>query len=598
MWPSRFFWQLFNVYAGVLFALVAVLSLFLAQWNRASATNAAHARLSGIASLVRNQLEHDLAAGNVDELRVRTDQLARESGVRITLIADDGKVISDSVEDPAAMQNHSNRPDLVVARERGSAANIRRSPTLSRRMQYYSLAVRRGSKLTGFVRVSVNEPSAGEAGWWSQAVLWGLGLAAFVGMTLISHRRANAIAEHLQRLADGSRAMVARDFKAPIAIRTGDEFEDLAETLSAARASLAERLATIEDQNETMSTVLGGMVEGVLAVNEERRILLANEASLSLFNVTGPVEGRPLLEVVRNVEIEAAVTEALQSDEAHQRELDLLGPPRRTLNVLATQLKSATKPGVVVVMHDVTTLRRLENMRRDFVANVSHELKTPLASIKAYSETLRMGAINDTEHNLGFVERISQEAERLNQLITDILHLARVEAGDEAFEMTAIGVAAVVQRCVAQYRPLAEQKQVDVAVEASPGSATIRADSDGVFTILTNLLSNAIKYTPAGGRVTVRWFESAEYIVIEMKDTGIGIAPEDQQRVFERFFRVDKARSREFGGTGLGLAIVKHLTQSFGGTVGLESQLEQGSTFQIRLPRATDMERFEAPVRP
>ncbi|MBP87039.1 MAG: PAS domain-containing sensor histidine kinase [Planctomycetaceae bacterium] len=475
MWTSRLFWKLFAVYAGLLLAFVATLSLVLAKWNQAAVKNATHARLSGIAAVVRSQLGNDLAAGSIDELRSKTDEFAEESGVRITLSAKDGGVLADSVEDPAAMQNHRNRPDLIAAREQGIGENIRRSPTLGRRMQYYSLAVLRDDELVGFVRVSVDEPSVGAAGWSNQRALWGLGLVTLLSVALASHLRARSIAANLQRLSKGSQAMAAGDFEPPIAIRSNDEFENLAEALSEARATLATRIAGLEDHNETMSTVLGGMVEGVLAVDSERRILLANEASLLLLNVAGPVAGRSLLEVVRNVEIEAFVTESLQADSTCQREIDLPGPPRRTLHVLATQLASATKPGVVVVLHDVTALRRLENMRRDFVANVSHELKTPLASIKAYSETLRMGAINDPEHNLGFVERISEQAERLHQLIADILHLARVESGDEAFEMTAVDVGAAVERCVAQHRQFAAQRQVDLRTLEPRHRATRRA---------------------------------------------------------------------------------------------------------------------------
>ena len=586
MRSSRLFQKLFAVNAGLLLALVAALSLVLANWNRASVTDAAGDRLSGIAAVVASQLEDDLAAGRIDELRNKSDQLAQQSGVRISLIAEDGVVLADSVESPAAMQNHANRPDLVAAREHGTGEDIRRSPTLGRRMQYYSLAVRRNAELLGFVRVSLDERSVGAVEWSNQRTLWGFGLVALFGLGLTSYLRAKSIAADLDRVVHGLRAMATGDFDPPIAIRTGDALEDLADALSEARAKLASRIAVLEDDNETMSTVLGGMVEGVLAVDSERHILLANATSLSLLNLTGPVVGRPLLEVVRNVEIEEVVAEALEADSVCQREVELAGVPRRTLNVLATQLANAARSGVVVVLHDVTALRRLENVRRDFVANVSHELKTPLASIKAYAETLSLGAINDTDHNLGFVNRISEEAERLHQLITDILHLARVESGDEAFEMTAVDVGNMVHRCITQHRPFASQRDVQLITESVSDAISVWADADGLFTMLTNLLSNAIKYTPHGGQVTVRWFEQEDRVVIEVQDTGIGIAPEDQQRVFERFFRVDKARSREFGGTGLGLAIVKHLAQSFGGSVGLESELEQGSSFQVRLPRA------------
>jgi two-component system phosphate regulon sensor histidine kinase PhoR len=237
------------------------------------------------------------------------------------------------------------------------------------------------------------------------------------------------------------------------------------------------------------------------------------------------------------------------------------------------------------VLYDITELRRLENMRREFVTNVSHELKTPLSSIKAYAETLRLGALHDAEHNLLFVERIEEQAERLHQLILDLLHLARVESGKEAFEIRDVSVTEVVQQRADDYRERAAAKGLDFHLELPAAPATARADRTGLATILDNLVSNAIQYTPEGGSVRVRVQEETGWIELAVEDTGLGIAARDQQRIFERFYRVDKARSRELGGTGLGLAIVKHLAQAFNGQVGLVSELGTGSTFWVRLPR-------------
>ena len=294
------------------------------------------------------------------------------------------------------------------------------------------------------------------------------------------------------------------------------------------------------------------------------------------------------MEFVRNGDIDAVVTEALRSDKTHEREITLIGPPRRVISVFATRFVTGPTPGVIVVLHDITELRRLENLRREFVANVSHELKTPLASIKAYAETLRMGAINDSAHNLGFVERISEQAEHLHQLILDLLHLARVEAGQETFQFTSVDVGPVVARCVTQVQQVAEQKAISLRISPPPEPIAAWADREGVFTIISNLVGNAVKYTPHGGEVDVRWHREGDKIILEVQDTGIGIAAEDRERIFERFYRVYKARSRELGGTGLGLAIVKHLTQSFGGSVSLTSEVNSGSVFRVTLPVATD----------
>ena len=231
-------------------------------------------------------------------------------------------------------------------------------------------------------------------------------------------------------------------------------------------------------------------------------------------------------------------------------------------------------------------MRRLENLRHEFVANVSHELKTPLSSIKAYSETLLDGALDDKRNNERFVQQISEQAERLYQLILDLLSLARIESGSQTFEIETVSAGDVVDDCVARHEEAAAAKGISLTTEPPPAPFELQADEEGVHQMLSNLLSNAINYTPDGGRVTVRWRSEGEEGVIEVADTGIGIAEEDQARVFERFYRVDKARSRELGGTGLGLAIVKHLAHSFAGEVEVESRLGEGSTFRVRLPLA------------
>jgi two-component system phosphate regulon sensor histidine kinase PhoR len=232
----------------------------------------------------------------------------------------------------------------------------------------------------------------------------------------------------------------------------------------------------------------------------------------------------------------------------------------------------------------MTELRRLESLRQEFVTNVSHELKTPLSSIKAYAETLREGAINDPQHNLEFVQRIEDQADRLHELILDLISLARIESGQQTYEVADVDVASVVNACLEHHRPSAESQQLSLEAEPTTDSVVVPADEEALRQILDNLVNNAIKYTPPGGRVRVGWRVDGRSALIEVSDTGIGVSPQDQPRLFERFFRVDKARSRELGGTGLGLSIVKHLAHFFGGSVGVRSTPGKGSLFWVRLP--------------
>jgi two-component system phosphate regulon sensor histidine kinase PhoR len=365
-----------------------------------------------------------------------------------------------------------------------------------------------------------------------------------------------------------------------------DEVGVLSGAFDQMQRDLAQRLAQIQDNHERLQTVLSSMAEGVLAVGSDDTILLANEAAGQLLDFATPQpQGRSLLEVTRARPVYDALVRALNSRTPVTKEFEAPGAIRRTLSLRATRLPGEPCAGVVMVLHDMTELRRLESLRRELVANVSHELKTPLAAIKGYAETLRLGAVNDPEHNLHFILRIEEQSDRLHQLILDILQIARVESGEQSFERVDVPVAEIVRECIEQFVEAAAAKQVELCAELPPDSVAVFADEEGVRTILSNLLDNAIKYTPAGGRVTVRGTAKPAAIAVEVADTGIGIPQKDLARIFERFYCVDKARSRELGGTGLGLSIVKHLAQAMDGNVSVASELGRGSTFRVDLPR-------------
>ena len=350
---------------------------------------------------------------------------------------------------------------------------------------------------------------------------------------------------------------------------------------------LSSRISQLRERGDQLAAVLGGMAEGVIAVDDHTRILFANEsAGRQLDFNASKVKGRPLLTTIRHERLHQSVRRAIATGRPVTAEIELHGPTIGSLIVHATPLPGEPCPGVVMVLNDMTEIRRLESLRQDFVANVSHELKTPLSSIKAYAETLREGAIHDQQHNTLFVQRIEDQANRSHQLILDLLALARIESGQKTYEIDDVEVQPVAEACLEHHAPSAEAKLIHLAIEAPPVAVLVRTDEEALRQILDNLVNNGIKYTSERGRVTVRWRPEKDDAVIEVVDTGIGIAPEDQARLFERFYRVDKARSREHGGTGLGLSIVKHLAQFFGGSVGVESTPGEGSVFYVRLPLA------------
>ena len=417
--------------------------------------------------------------------------------------------------------------------------------------------------------------------------LWtAAGVTIFFGAMAMWYS-ARSIVEPLSELSRHARAVASRPGLAPAAGGPADELGEVAAAFSSMQRDLARRVEQIQANHERLQTVLGTMVEGVLAVGPDKSILLANEAGRELLDFVTPQPiGRSLLEVTRARPVYEAVSQALVAPSPVVTEFDAPGRERRTLSLRATRLPGDPCPGVMVVLHDLSELRRLENLRRELVANVSHELKTPLSAIKAYAETLRLGAVNDREHNLAFVHRIEEQADRLHQLILDLLQIARLEQGQETFDIGPVSVAELIEESLHQFAAAAAARRIELSAELPREDLAALADEEGIRTILSNLVDNGLKYTPEGGRVTIRGALADGTVVLEVEDTGIGIAPLDQARVFERFFRVDKARSRELGGTGLGLSIVKHLAQAFGGSVSLDSAPGRGSTFRVHLPRA------------
>lgn len=373
---------------------------------------------------------------------------------------------------------------------------------------------------------------------------------------------------------------------APGPTASQDEVRVLTGAFDQMQRDLARGLEQIQDNSQRLQSVLSNMAEGVLAVAPDMTILLANDSARKLLAFATPSPlGRSLLEATRARPVVEALNQALDSSTPVVTEFESPGISRRTLSLRATRLPGSPCPGVLLVLHDQTELRRLESLRRELVANVSHELKTPLAAIKGYAETLRLGAVNDQKHNLLFVRRIEEQTDRLHELILDILQIARLESGQQTFELSDVALAPVLQDCQRRFLEAAAAKSIALECHPPPAEATVFAEETAIQTIVNNLIDNAIKYTPAGGRVTVRAFAEDHHMQIVVQDTGVGIAEPELARIFERFYRVEKARSRDLGGSGLGLSIVKHLAHSFAGSVTVESRPGAGSTFRVRLPR-------------
>ncbi len=430
-------------------------------------------------------------------------------------------------------------------------------------------------------------------GWRSYGLTaTALAAATVVALAIFSWRRRAAflaMARGLETLGEGRPARPVQGWFIGSVGRLFRTFNDVAPLLE-------HRLALLEGDRQLLRAVLQGMTEGVLAVDSRRRLLFANRAACQLFRLRPEaVAARRLVaELIRSPQVQEAIEATLAGDVTHEVEITMPSPSPRNrgqilhLNVHGTPTPGTPTTGAVFVFHDVTDLRRLERMRQDFVANASHELKTPLASIKAYAETLLDGALDDEAVNVRFVQQIDEQADRLHKLILDLLSLARLESGQDPFHHTPTPLLAAVEGCFENHRERARAKGLEYRLvpEGPVEGLQVLADEEAIRQIFDNLIDNAIKYTPQGGQVAVSCRQDGDRVVLAVSDTGIGIPRAELPRVFERFYRADKARSRELGGTGLGLSIVKHLVQSLGGEVSVESHLGVGSTFTVRLPLA------------
>ncbi len=411
-------------------------------------------------------------------------------------------------------------------------------------------------------------------------------LAAVVAAYVLARR----FTRPLVLLREGARKLADGDLGHTIRVSGGTEHEELAETFNAMSGRLAATFRLLEHDREQLRAILSGMVEGVIAIDDRRRVLFANDRAGRLLEFD-PLKAvnEQLCDVTRLAAFRAIVETGLEASAPHREEFELPGPAPRHMAVYVSRFPGYGMPGAVVVVADMTEVKQAERMRQDFVANASHELKTPLAVIKSSVEALLDGAADDPCERAGFLEQVDKEADRLAALIKDMLSLARIESGALGLEPRAVPLGRAITDCVERHHPRADAKTLTM-VERPPADVPAEvaawADPDALRQVLDNLVDNAIKYTPNGGRITVRWGATADTVSFEVEDTGIGITEADQPRVFERFYRVDRARGRDQGSTGLGLSIVKHLLQAMRGQVRLNSKVGKGTTFRVTLPRA------------
>jgi two-component system phosphate regulon sensor histidine kinase PhoR len=582
---SRFFLGLCASYAAVLAVTAVLVGVLVDRGLSRSLLDELRDGLEDQALLLEPLAERAFA-GREPGLQELLGRFDRDTGVRITLVRPDGSVLADSEADPATMEDHGSRPEVRDARDGGFGVARRMSRTLGHEMLYVAHGIGSAEPL-GTIRVAL--PTAtieARLAETRRSVL--LGTAASFGVALlIGLLLARRFTRPIQAITSAADDLRAGRFEARVAPEPRGELGFLARTLNGLAQELTRRIASLSQEDAKLRAMLAGMVEGVVAVDAQDRILFANTAARRMLDLPAEeLEGILLWEVAPIGELEALLRRVRPAATPERRELELFrGEREQVLGVHASAFLGGGGEGIVIVLHDLTDLRRLERVRRDFVANVSHELKTPLTSIKGFVETLLSGALHDQANNERFLRRIEANVERLNHLVSDLLSLARIESQGEGMPRAEVDWRSVLSEVVKRHEEACARKGLALELVGADQSCPVLGDREAMLQILDNLLDNAVKYTPAG-RVRVSLSTTPGRGVLRIEDTGIGIPREHLERVFERFYRVDKARSREMGGTGLGLSIVKNLVENLAGEVSVESEVGRGSAFTVELPLA------------
>lgn len=577
----------FLVVLCTLVLVAVVLPGLLREQMVAGARRVMAQELALVKEVVGQRWRPEMSLAQVDRL---ADRLGQRLKLRVTLISPQGVVLGDSrvpLERLPRLENHADRPEVIQALAQGRGSSVRRSATLGVDLLYVAGLLGRPGRPRLVVRLALPLAEMERAlAQTRRLILWALSLGLVLSVG-VAYLVARGISRPVRELTRTVQAIAQGDLSQRVRRYPAHELGELARAFDRMADSLQSQIAAVTQARDRLAAVLRGMAEGVLVLDHQGRVLLANRALRRMLALPGDPTGRRPAEIIRNPQLLEALEAARQGEESHLvRQIRTLEPPRRHLEVVVVRLPAdQEEAGLVVVLHDITELKRTEQVRRDFVANVSHELRTPLAAIRGAVETLQDGALDDPAHARRFLETVERQVVRLQAIVQDLLDLAAIESGQRPPRFEAVDAGRVLAGAAAAAGELARRREVELHTAPPPRPLLVRADRRHLEQAVANLVDNALKYTEPGGRVTLSLEERGDEVALVVSDTGVGIPPQDLERIFERFYRVDKGRSRRLGGTGLGLAIVKHLVRAMQGRVEVASQPGQGSTFRVILPR-------------
>lgn len=588
MFRNRLLWQLFPVYFLASGICLLVFALFISRQISISQERLLESQLLNQAKLIAGMLPEQIDLSSAGHINAICKETAERTGTQITVTTVRGKVLGDSHKDPASIQDIFTDSEMMTA-SRGQIETRISTSDPENFVMHLAMPVKRQNKSVGVIRISypLND------GYYVHADLPGHTVRALiitaVILGIVSIAVTGRLFYRLRQLEKGAREYTAGNLDYRIDIPRASQLSRLAITMNSMAKQIDLKISEIVRQRSEHQAILSSMVEGVLALDTEQRVISLNQAGAKLLDIDPEkVHSKTLQEVVRNSELQNFVEQTLQKAPPVEGHISLRTQQQDLfIQAHGTALldDKQQRIGALIVLNDITQLRKLESVRRDFVANVSHELKTPVTSIKGFVETLLDGAMTDPEDMKRFLKVIARQADRLNAIIEDLLTLSKIEleGGGSEIVPSEVNLRDILETAVQLNQIKAKDKQISVIIECQ---TEIIANVNGPLLeqAITNLIDNAIKYSDQGKEIRVRAEKTDNQLKIAVKDQGYGIATEHLDRIFERFYVTDKARSRKLGGTGLGLAIVKHIAQSHNGTVEVQSKLGSGSTFFIKIP--------------
>ncbi|MBC1532940.1 two-component system histidine kinase PnpS [Listeria seeligeri] len=573
------------------FVVMVMVGIFSGELMKSTYLNMKENQLEDDAKILlqTTNIEHLDLDQNAAEIQKTLDPLSDEIDARITVIDSQGDVVADTKKDPENLDNHMNRPEVADILEKGEnvGISIRESDSLGYSMLYVAVPVKHQNKTDGVLRISISLESVDTAVaklWGNLALIFGVALIIIAGISVFIARK---ITKPVREIIEVSTDLANHKYDSRIHGKVSGELQDLSISVNMLAESLETQMFEIKQNEQRLNAIVQNLVSGVMLINADKQVIMTNRTMYQILGET-EITGKPFYEVIKSFALSQLIDATFETKTMQQKEIILYFPREMILDASVSPIlgEDGEITGIILLLHDITQIRHLENVRSEFVTNVSHELKTPVTALKGFAETLLDGAMYDETLLKKFLTIIKEESDRLHRLIMDILALSRIEQNPVTKDVETVDVDDVIEQSVRTIFELATEKNIQVsAPEKTIPPVIIETNRDQLQQILINLLSNAINYTPVDGKVEVKLMERESEVIIEVTDNGIGIPAKDIDRVFERFYRVDKARSRHSGGTGLGLSIVKHLVENCGGRIEVKSQEEVGSTFRVTLPK-------------